>query len=132
MSVGSKYSAACASPVIRMASLLDDSGTCLNVIWSSFGGKGCSLWATHTTWRPGLRSASLNGPKPASWFFSQRFAQGSLEVAWRFASVESAITRQNVLSVRSRSGPGSASSMRTVCLSRTFTSSGRSIVESVL
>ena len=59
-------------------------------------------------------------------------AQGSPELAWLLASLESSMALQNVLSVRRRSGPGSASSMRTVCLSSTFTFSGRSILESEL
>src|SRR3977135_2104090 len=96
------------------------------------GGKGCSLWATQTTWRPGLRSASLYGPKPTSWFFIQRFAQGSLDVAWLFASLESAIARQNSLFVRSKDGPGCSNSIRTVYASRTFTSSGPLILARVL
>lgn len=42
-------------------------------VWKNIGRlavNSACVWATHTTWRPGLRSASLNGKKPASWFFS--------------------------------------------------------------
>src|SRR6266540_7430623 len=85
MSVGNKYSAACACPLASAARRLDDSAISWNVISRSVGGKGCSLWAAHTTWRPGLSSASLNGPKPTSWLLIQRFAQGSPVVACLFA-----------------------------------------------